>query len=225
MNANSRFKLWMLAALTAAASFSAPAQTNQSGPKSFDFFKLITERNIFDPSRQPPLIVQPRQRPVIVDTFALAGTMSYESGMFAVFDGNNNDYHKVLSNGGRIAGYTVSAIGHDSAKLTSGTNEVELKVGMQMRRSQDGKWSPSENSGENQYSFNSTSRRFGTRNNDRNDRGDRTRSNNGFQGRNGFRTGNNRTYNGGDSNMAGQNDGGAGGPDSGGASASSGDPN
>src|SRR5262249_17830627 len=39
-----------------------------------------------------------------------------------------------------IAGYTVTAIAPNSVKLSSGTNAIELNVGNQMRREEEGEW-------------------------------------------------------------------------------------
>ena len=153
-------------------------ETNRVDPRSFDAFKLVFERNIFNPNRQPIRQFVPREAPPPVDSFSLAGTMSYAKGMFAVFDGNKPDYHAVLEPGGRIAGYTVDEITHEFVKLSAGTNLVELRVGMHMQRSEDGKWSPTERSGET-YGLNShrrTSNRY--------ERTDRT----GRFGRNSFRS-------------------------------------
>jgi hypothetical protein len=147
---------WLMAALAQAVIPAMAQETNRVDPKSFDAFKIITDRNIFDASRRvyvPGAASKPRP---VVDTFALTGTMSYENGSFAVFDGNNADYHRVIGAGGKIAGYSVAEITHDSVKLLSDTNVVELKVGMQMRRTEDGKWSATVLSGP--ISFASTSR-------------------------------------------------------------------
>lgn len=167
MNLNRPSILIRLLAVFALGSLAAPAaQTNVVDPRSFDAFKIIIERNIFDPNRQPPRKVD-RPPPVkTVDIFSLTGTMSYENGPFAVFDGNNQDYHKVVGPGGKIAVYTIAEIRQDFVKLVNGTNVVELKVGMQCRRSEDGKWSPAE-SADNSFAFNSNSR---SRTNGRNER-------------------------------------------------------
>jgi hypothetical protein len=165
----SKIKIWMLAVL--AGSYSVLAQpTNTVNPKDFEAFKIITDRNIFDVNRRPPVARgTPRPPPAIVDNFVLTGTMSYESGTFAVFDGSSSEYHKVLASGGKIASYTLGEITHDFVKLSSGTNELELKVGMQMRRSENGKWSVGERR-ENSFASNSDSRSRDSGRNDRNDR-------------------------------------------------------
>ena len=66
--------------------------------------------------------------------------MSYEKGTFAFFDGTSSDYKKALKLTDSIAGYKVTNIAPNSVKLASGTNELELSVGAQLRREEDGPW-------------------------------------------------------------------------------------
>jgi hypothetical protein len=172
LNFNLRFKVCAPAILLALSGAVAAAQqphtnTNTVDPKSFEAFKIVTDRNIFDASRTAPRPFVVRERPPVVDSFALAGTMSYGKGLFAFFDGNKSDYHVALETGGKIAGYTVNEICHDSVKMSVGTNQVELKVGMHMQRSEDGKWASTERGGD--LSFNSNN--FRTRNTGRNGNG------------------------------------------------------
>ena len=143
-------------ALAVASPASAPA-AGIGQPPDFSAFRIITDRNIFDPNRRPRAAAAPA--PKIVDSFSLAGTMSYAKGEFAFFDGNSAEYHRVVGPGGSIAGYTVEDIGQDGVRLVSGTNQVQLKVGMQMRRNQDGRWSPAEPAESAGTSYASTSSR------------------------------------------------------------------
>lgn len=117
-----------------------PSATN-AGPASLDYsaFRLVAERNIFDPNRFPHAATE-RIQPKTVDSFGLVGTMSYEKGDFAFFDGPSADYKKVLKASDTIAGYKVVAVLADSVKLARATNELELAVGSQMRRRDDGTW-------------------------------------------------------------------------------------
>ncbi len=69
-----------------------------------------------------------------------SGTMSYEKGTFAFFDGTSSDYKKALKLTDSIAGYKVTNITPNAVKLTSGTNEIDLSVGAQLRREEDGPW-------------------------------------------------------------------------------------
>jgi hypothetical protein len=180
MNLNiSRIKFCMLLAFGAAGAVSTSAATHETNVvnlRDFSAFKIVTERNIFDPNRQPVRPNRPTQTPRVVDSFALTGTMSYDQGIFAVFDGTSSDYHKLLGLNGKIAGYSVTEIAHDHVKLSLGTNEIELKVGMQMRRSPDGKWSAAAR-GETSFAFNSNSR---SRDSGRSDRRNNSRDNDRF---------------------------------------------
>ena len=100
MNLNiSKINVWVLV-LLAAGNISVTAQPgDRAKPKDFDAFRIITDRNIFDPNRRPPRVNREAPPPA-VDSFTLTGTMSYQKGFFAVFDGTSSDYHKVLEPGG-----------------------------------------------------------------------------------------------------------------------------
>jgi len=139
------FETWIgTAAILATLLPAFGQQTNRVNPRDFAAFQIINDRNIFDPNRRPRVESQARNTPrppQIVDTFSLVGTMSYSGKLLAFFDGTSSDYRKSLPVGDKIAGYTVSDIQHNLVKLQLGTNQVELKVGMQMRRSEDGSWS------------------------------------------------------------------------------------
>ena len=120
----------------------AVAGTN-NGPVTLDYsaFKLIVDRNIFDPSRTSrsgERLVRPT--PKSFDSLILVGTMSYEKGTFAFFDGTSSDYKKALKLTDSIAGYKVTHIAPNSVKLASGTNELDLSVGTQLRHEEDGPW-------------------------------------------------------------------------------------
>jgi hypothetical protein len=136
-------KVWVLAALAAFSCFAAPAQqTNRPALRDFSSFQMIGEGNIFNPNRRPRFRPARTPRPV-VESFSLVGTMSYDANVLAFFDGTGSpNYNKVVKAGvpNSIAGFQVSEIGPSSVKLRTPTNEFELKVGMQMRRGDDGKW-------------------------------------------------------------------------------------
>ncbi|MBC8097391.1 MAG: hypothetical protein H7Y43_16420 [Akkermansiaceae bacterium] len=170
---------WLLSAgcwlLLSCAGFQTFAQTtNRASTRDFSSFQLINDRNIFDPNRRPR-VQQTRnptpRAPQIVDRFSLVGTMSYSSQHLAFFEGTSSEYRKSVAAGNKIAGYTVSEIRHDAVKLTLGTNELELKVGMQMRRSEDGSWASGE--GASTGSSNAYASGDRQRGNDRGERGER----------------------------------------------------
>jgi hypothetical protein len=129
---------------------SSPAvasSTNSSRRIDYQSFRIIAERNIFDPSRYGRSSRGPRtttqRRVVRTETFGLVGSMSYEKGSFAFFDGSSSDYRKTLKAGDSIAGYQITEIAPDRVKLESAGKEVELPVGSQMRKEEGGQWTVS----------------------------------------------------------------------------------
>ena len=67
--------------------------------------------------------------------------MNYDAkGPLAFFDGSSADYRKVLKPNDRIAGFTVAAIESSHVKLASATNQVELRIGMQLNHDENGSW-------------------------------------------------------------------------------------
>ena len=127
----------------AACSSASAQQTNRPSRTDYAFFRIISERNIFNPNRYPHRAgTRPPEaaRTAPADTFALVGTMSYAKGTLAFFDGSSTDYQQVLKRGGEIAGFTLTAIQPNAVVLTVGDKPVELKVGAQMRRDDEAGW-------------------------------------------------------------------------------------
>jgi hypothetical protein len=117
-------------------------ETNATPRPDFAAFRLIAERNIFNPSRsgrQPPSSREARRTPK-VDAFGLVGTLRSDRGVFAFFDGSEGDYRKALKTGATLAGFTVTEISTDSVKLERAGTTTELRVGSQMRREDEGQW-------------------------------------------------------------------------------------
>jgi len=145
-----QYKKWLVLALALANGLFAAAQSNGvPDPTAYSAFsRFITERNIFDPNRYAHNSTRPyrttRSTPA-TPTFALVGTMCYEKGMFAFFDGNNSDLRKVLyqpdTNG--IAGYTVAEITLTGVKLQNNDKKqtVQMKIG-EMMRQEGNEWQP-----------------------------------------------------------------------------------
>jgi hypothetical protein len=139
-----RHKKWAVLALALANGFIAAAQSNGvPGPQDYGrFSSFVTDRNIFDPGRYARNSSTPRpiftQRVRYAPSFTLVGTMSYEKGMFAFFDGNQSELRKVLyqSDSDSIAGYTVAEITQTGVTLQTADKKqtVQLKIGDMMRQ-------------------------------------------------------------------------------------------
>jgi hypothetical protein len=125
--------------------------TRSTAPAATDYAaisRFVTERNIFDPNRQPHSTSSrttrtrtTRTRSTSAPSFSLVGTMAYEKGYFAFFNGNSDELKRTMSAPGQIAGYTVTEIMPGRAVLESADKQekFELKVGDVMRQ-ESGKW-------------------------------------------------------------------------------------
>ena len=122
----------------------APAPTNPPARVDDSTLRLITERNIFNANRSGRVVRASPRKTVRVDAFALLGTMSYEKGSFAFFDGSNPDFRTALKPAATIADCKVLDIGPKGVKLEANGKPVELPVGSQMRREEGGQWQVAE---------------------------------------------------------------------------------
>jgi hypothetical protein len=116
--------------------------TNRVVKPDYASFRIVTERNIFNANRSGGS-VRPSRGPRStskVDAFRLVGVMAYDKGSFAFFDGSSSDYKKALQTQGKIAGYTVTQVAANAVALDLGGKKIELRVGMQMRREDNGEW-------------------------------------------------------------------------------------
>jgi hypothetical protein len=139
----------MLALLLAMGRIAIAADETNSAPRlDFPAFKIISDRNIFNPNRSgrnPNADSTKAPKQVKIDSFALLGTLSYEKGRFAFFDGSSSDYKRALKPADTIAGYKVTEITPSYVKLTGTNNQtINLLVGMQMKRQEEGPWSMGE---------------------------------------------------------------------------------
>lgn len=112
--------------------------------QTYEAFRLIADRNIFNQSRSPrstrSTTTGETRRAPRVESFALVGTMSYAKGDFAFFDGTSPQYRKVLKVGDTIGAYNVKEVALSQVKLSGEKQELELKVGQQLRREDEGEW-------------------------------------------------------------------------------------
>lgn len=139
-----------IAAIMGSAEFNSAAQNSNAPARlSYDSFRSISDRNIFNPNRYARSSGRPTQRSssqpaARVESFSLVGVMAYEKGVFAFFDGTKSDYKQALQAKGKIGDYDVVRVTPETVTLASGTNTYELRIGMQMRREDEGDWFLSE---------------------------------------------------------------------------------
>ncbi len=142
-----RVKIILLAVVALTNGIFLHAQSNGvPGAGEYEkFSQFVTDRNIFDPNRVPHYSA-PRTRTdtrasASAPAFTLVGTMSYEKGVFAFFNGNSPDLKKALPVAQTIADYTVAEIlpGRVTLESADKKEKLELKVGDVMRQ-ENGKW-------------------------------------------------------------------------------------
>lgn len=109
-------------------------------------FHVITEHNIFNANRSGGKVVLPSQRAARIEYFTLVGTMAYEKGVFAFFEGSNSEFTKAMKANSVIAGHKLVDIYANSVKIEADGKEIELPVGSQMRREDEGTWHAAETS-------------------------------------------------------------------------------
>ena len=140
---------FLLAWIAFGSGLSHAAETNQ--PTVLDSKALarrVSERNIFDPDRQPRTRRESRPIPKPVVAVAadapemgLVGVMTFQKGTFAFFDGNAAEYRKTLQLQALIAGHAVTAITPQSVTLSESNGPpVLLKVGQRLRKDAEGVW-------------------------------------------------------------------------------------
>jgi hypothetical protein len=136
--------LALVAALIVCVNVVSAQSTNAPARMTYDSFRMISDRNIFNPNRfarasgrTAARSTRPASR---VESFSLVGIMAYEKGTIAFFDGSKSDYKQALLTGGVVGEYKVAQITPDAVRLAQGTNTFDLKVGMQMRREDEGDW-------------------------------------------------------------------------------------
>ena len=120
------------------------AATNAPSRFDYESFRIISERNIFDANRSPRGGRNRRDRStdrsIKTESFALLGTMSYEKGIFAFFDGTSSEYRKARTAMDTIAGFKITEISPNLVKLEGNGTNIEMTVSMQMKKEEEGEW-------------------------------------------------------------------------------------
>ncbi len=135
-------KLNLIIVMLLALATAGLAKSHDSSKENSKDYRIISQRNIFNQHRVPttpnssskPVKTVPRGT---VDAFSLVGTLVYEKGSYAFFDGSNPSYRKVVQLSDVISDYKVVAIRSDSVQLEAGGRQFEMKVGAQLRRTDD----------------------------------------------------------------------------------------
>ena len=105
-------------------------------------FKLVQERNIFDPDRRRPREML-RERPVDPpreESFTLLGTMSYGERTLAFFEATQRDWSGAVGLGKEVAGHTLKEVEFDHVLLELEGEILSLQVGAGRSKRGDADW-------------------------------------------------------------------------------------
>ena len=138
-------------AATSSRETKSPTSSSTSAPRiDFSTFKILGERNIFDPNRSsrgsrssaPPSDTPPPRpaAPTIVEAFSLVGTLAYGENQMAFIDGPSSEYKKALRLNDTIASLKLKSVAANQATFDNDGKEISLRIGHQLRREDRGEW-------------------------------------------------------------------------------------
>jgi hypothetical protein len=119
------------------------SRTNATRKIEFADFRIVGDRNIFNPNRSARTSRAGRAAPrkvVRIETFNLVGVMNYDRGDLAFFDSAAAAYRKSVRTNETIAGYRVAAVTPTEVKLEAGGKTLVARVGTRFRRADEGPW-------------------------------------------------------------------------------------
>jgi hypothetical protein len=133
----------LIAFLLAAFCLAAPAQeTNGVEKLDFDSFKIISQKNIFDPTRSARRANQGRPPPPkLVERVGLTGTF-VDSGERVTFLSGNGVPDKPLKVGDTVKDLKIVQITEDGVRLNDPTNTfvLDFENRRSLRRVENGPW-------------------------------------------------------------------------------------
>ena len=126
----------------AAAATAAPARSDSSvtPSASFDTFRLVSDRNIFNPNRTGRRDRSTEEKAPRTDVISLVGTMESDRGLRAFFDGSDSNYRKALHVGDSVDKFKVTQIAPNVVDLERDGKNLSVRVGQQLRRPEGSDW-------------------------------------------------------------------------------------
>jgi hypothetical protein len=130
-------------ATTGPAAQPAPARNDSSiAPPStgtFETFRLVSDRNIFNPNRTGRRD-RTEEQPPRTDIISLVGTLESEHGLRSFFDGSDSGFRKALRVGDTIDKFKVVKITPNVVDLERDGKIISMRVGQQLRRPEGADW-------------------------------------------------------------------------------------
>lgn len=107
---------------------------------SFDAFRLISDRNVFNPNRSGRRDRGSEERAPRLDVISLVGTMESDKGLRAFFDGSDSSFRKARRVGESVDKFKVTQIAPNVVDLERDGKPLSMRVGQQLRRPEGGDW-------------------------------------------------------------------------------------
>ncbi|MBL9189563.1 MAG: hypothetical protein JNK23_18935 [Opitutaceae bacterium] len=120
----------------------APTRTEAAATQaaSFETFRLIADRNIFNSTRTGRRDRSSEEAAPRLDQISLVGTMESDRGLRAFFDGSSSAFRKALRAGDSIESFKITQVTPSGVELEREGKTLSLRVGQQLRRPEGGEW-------------------------------------------------------------------------------------
>jgi Tfp pilus assembly protein PilP len=125
---------------SATAPAPARAESSVAPTASFDTFRVVSDRNIFNPNRTGRRERTTEETPPRVDTLSVVGTMESDRGLRAFFDGSDASYRRAVRVGETVDQFKVTQITPQVVDLERDGKNLSVRVGQQLRRPEGADW-------------------------------------------------------------------------------------
>jgi hypothetical protein len=126
---------------TAAAAPASRTPSSSIAPTaSYEAFRTIADRNIFNPNRTGRRERGNDEPTARLDTITFVGTMESDHGRLAFFDGSDSSFRKALRVGESVDKFKVAKIGATSVELEREGKPLAVGLGQQLRRPEGADW-------------------------------------------------------------------------------------
>jgi hypothetical protein len=122
----------------------ARAESTVTPTATYDAFRLITDRNIFNPNRTGRRERSLEEAPPRVDVISLVGTMEADKVPRAFFDSSDAAFRKAVHVGDTVDKFKVAQISAQTVELERDGKTFSVRVGQQLRRPEGADWNISE---------------------------------------------------------------------------------
>jgi hypothetical protein len=118
----------------------APTASSVAPTGTYDAFRIVTDRNIFNPNRTGRRDRSVDEVPPRLDIITLVGTMDSDKGLRAFCDGSDAAYRKALRVGDSVDKFKVTKISANTVDFEADGKSFSARVGQQFHRPEGADW-------------------------------------------------------------------------------------